>query len=533
MVPSIAYRSRETPLRHGASRTPRKLVLPSFSGGSTEQTYKPLRLIALHFLAVASLWYVSYFTPEPFALVVYLIATLMFLLSQRNAFWFALVFVLWQSPAFLFDNKLPLFSLGAHLSLDPRDVFAVAFLLKAMTQWKSASLFARPALALLSCVGVGLIISTLEPDFFIGPALNALRPFFYYALLLAFPLLVRTQQELLVIPTVLFPWVVVILMAQFHFMLTGTEVVNRFLPGTREEDIFFEVGRIPRPLPGGTNLLIACLILGLAFALSSVGGIKKAWLGSVVAACCVSFVISGTRQVVIFAVFVLVASLMLVKKRTGILAGISILCLIGLMGSPGGAVGDDPSVPASVNRLLELRSVQSGGIESIATGASRLEQTRSLLAVVGERPLLGWGFCQKGISSYNNNLGLANTLLLFGLVGTGVFAWFCARVLIVTLRASREGNLGSARMARIASVLAAGWLGLLMLFATVQDFLSGPPANIILVVLMAAFCDHYVRAATSERAHRVGRGTCGQPRGAVARPAGGPTPQPSGRLSGW
>jgi len=533
MVSSISCRSQEIPLRHGASGTPRKPVLFSFSGGSTERANKPLRLIALHFLAVASLWYVSYFTPEPFALVVYLIAILMFLLSQRNAFWFALVFVLWQSPAFLFENKLPLLSLGAHLSFDPRDVFAVAFLLKAMTQWKSASLFARPMLALLSCVGASLIISTAEPGFTIGPALTALRPFFYYTLLLAFPLLIRTQQELLVIPTVLFPWVGVILMAQFHFMLTGTEVVNRFLPGTREEDIFFEVGRIPRPLPGGGNLVIACLILGLALVLSGVGGIKRAWLASVVAACCVSFVISGTRQVVIFAVFVLVASLMLVKRRTGILAGISILGLIGLIGSPGGAVGDDPSVPASVSRLLELRGLQGGGIEAIATGAGRLEQARSLLAVVGERPLLGWGFCQKGLSALNTNLGVANTLLLFGLVGTGVFVWFCARVLIVTLRASLERNLASSRMARIASVLGAGWLGLLMLFATVQDFFSGPPANIILVVLVAGFCDHYVRAVKSERAHGVGQGTGGRMRGAVARPAGGPTLQPSGRLSRW
>jgi hypothetical protein len=451
------------------------------------------------------LWYVSYFTPKPFALVVYLIATLMFLLSQRNAFWFALVFVLCQSPAFLFDNRLPLFSLGAHLSLDPRDVFSTAFLLKATTQWNRSSLFARPTVALLSCVGVSFLLSTVEPDFAIGPAVSGLRPFFYYTLLLAIPVLIRTQQELLVIPTVLFPWVVVILMAQFHFMLTGTEVVNRFLPGSREEDVFFEMGGAPRPLPGGTGLVIACLILGLALLFSGVGGIKKAWLGSVVAASCVAFGISGTRQLVILAVFVLVASLMLVKKRTRLLACISILGLIGLIGSQGAAVRDDPTVPVSVNRLLGLRGVQSGGIGSVGEGLSRLEQAGSLLAMVGERPFLGWGFCQKGISSYNNNLGLPNTLLLFGLVGTGVFAWFCVRVLMASLSASLEGNLASPRMARIALVLGAGWLGLLMLFATVQDFFSGPPANIILVVLVAGFCDHYVRAVKSERVHRVGR----------------------------
>ena len=224
-------------LRRATGRPTSRLARPTTKGRAALAT---LRLIALEFGVVAVLWFASYRVPERTGILAYLLAIVVFVASRNDVFWLAVFFAMIQSPGYFFTKQLPLLSFAAHASFDPRDLFIIAFVGKAMASREGKpSLFRKPMYAVLAGIAFSFVFSIVAYPFNLGEAVSFVRPYFYYCLVFAFPFLINCEEQVILLIKLLMPWTLFIVATQVYCVLAGDELVNKVLPNTRVTPTFF------------------------------------------------------------------------------------------------------------------------------------------------------------------------------------------------------------------------------------------------------------------------------------------------------
>ena len=451
-------------------------------------------LPAANYTVVGLLWYFAYFVPSYIGILAFLLAIGIFLASKKEAFWFCVFFIIIQSPGFFFYNTLPLLSLGEHMSFDPRDLFAMAFLAKGFFKRASPpSALKNPVLALLAYVAFSFLLSWMTLPFALGPALNFLRPYFYYTLILAFPLVFKDPHEITRILYLIMSWTFFVFATQLYCWKTGGDLVNHFLPGSRVA-AFFLADLSVRPIPGGHLILIFSYMLSLALLMGEKREIPRAFLWVVLGQCFFSVLLSGTRSWSFLLTFVLLTAAL---KGARFVRGLAAFCLIGLLAVWGmGGFGSTSfgGFGVALKRVGELKQGAEGDFRKIDTAAERLTARDKLLVTIAEEPVFGWGFSTMGIESYNNDLGFDNTLLLFGVVGFFFFVTFQVRVILMLLESRKAALQSSAKgTGALFWGLIAGWSGLLLGYLTTQDLFTWYASAISAMCLFVAVAEHFGR----------------------------------------
>lgn len=451
-------------------------------------------LLASQVAVLAILWYCSYFTPKPVALLAYGVALAGSYLSRNRAFWFSVFFLIIQSPGFFFQQELPLFSLGPRASFDPRDLFVILVLFRAIVRSRQEPLaFSKPILALWAYVAFAFVLSMFLYPFSIGMALNFLRPYAYYGIAIAFPLTIWKEEEVDTLLKLLFPWVFFIVGMQVYCWREGTDLINRIIPETRIVALFAS-DRSVRPIPGGHLILVFVFLVGLALIIGRKGKFSTWLLWGAMSASLFGMILAGLRAWS----FILVATMLLSalgnRRFFGRLIWAAVLVPVALwMGHF--AIGVSGSaLSSSLARVAELELVFTGEGHKIDTAEDRIENANRITAAIKENPLIGWGFSIRAIQTYNNDVGFWNTLLLFGIPGLSIIIWLIISVILALSRGiARARSVGMDDHASLLYTLRCGWFILLIGYATLVDLFTWSFAMISFTSLYIALCDHYVK----------------------------------------
>jgi hypothetical protein len=451
-------------------------------------------LLLAQVAVLAILWYCSYFMPKAVGLMAYAGALAGVFYSRHRVFWFSVFFVIIQSPGYFFQKDLPLLSFGPRASFDPRDLFVILFLFRAVTRSRRAPLaFSKPILALLGYVAFSFVISMILYPFSLGMALNFLRPYVYYGIAIAFPLTFWKEEDVDTLVKLLLPWVFFIVAMQLYCFNQGKDLINRFLPETRVVALFVS-DRSVRPIPGGHLLLVLAFIVGLALIMGRSRKVPGWILWGAAGASLFGMILAGLRAWSFIFFIILLLSTFGNRRMFQRLMIAAILLPVALWVGQFAAGFSGSRISSSVERVSELEKVFTGEGHKIDTARDRIEHSVRITAAIRENPLIGWGFSTRAIQTYNNDVGFWNTLLLFGIPGFFVIIWLIVSVFgALTRGIARARETGMDHYVSLLSTLRYGWLGLLIGYATLVDIFTWSFAMISFISLYLALCDHYLK----------------------------------------
>ena len=482
------------------------------AGGSTRPRIRvraalgTLRVVALEFGVVAVLWFASYRLAPGVGILVYLLAIGAFAASHNEVFWLAVFFAVIQSPGYFFTNQLPLLSFGAHASFDPRDLFIIAFVLKAMASHLGRpSLFRRPMYAVFAGIAFSFVFSIVAYPFDPGAAVSFVRPYFYYCLLLAFPFLINREEQVVLLIKLLMPWTFFIVANQIYCLAAGGELINELLPETRASATFLLDSSV-RPIPGGHLILVISFILALSLLAAKHPAFTAPFLWLVSGTSYLGVILSGTRSwAFIFSLIAVLVALTSGRALWRLVVAATMLFAFTFVVDQARPEYRKRIAPA-VQRIGELEIATSGEIRSIDTADDRMNGLEAVLGAIQESPILGWGVSTVGLETFNNDLGFVNTILLVGVVGFSCFVVFVWSV-VSRLRAGarRASRLGTRNQAAFLRAMLAGWIGLLVGYLTIHDLFIWYFQNISFIALFIAICDFYLKGVRVSPAHLTAR----------------------------
>jgi hypothetical protein len=384
-----------------------------------------------------------YVVPNIVSYVFFTLLLFLFYRSNNNYFWFVLIFVLTDPPGGFFPGGdlnygLPMFRFPAYVTF--QELFIYVAFIKALSNGRHYTFIYKKPVVLLSVYLIFLFAFT----FLIGTStytlLKTIKWLLPWSLLYSIPRLINKKEEWDNFFSLLFPFVIIGLVAQIVQLLIGQPVANIF--GTNFEPVSGEVSRslgqfdisqydvsVARPLSSPYVNLI-CYIGSMFFLSSSKKVFSEKYLYMILIFAYFSILLTATRGWILAYSFVLIIYSVLINKRSRFFLRLGLpLILIGSI------IYFSPIIQSQLigvtNRMATLGLMVKGDITAGGTVKRINEYTPALLNIFYKSPILGWGFSDVFWSNKNGHAGQANLLMNVGIVGFLLFIYFWFKLITV------------------------------------------------------------------------------------------------------
>lgn len=374
-----------------------------------------------------------YLLPDIIAYIYFLVILFMFWKSQKNVFWFILVFFMLDPPGGLFPDDwnygLPIIP---KLNIRFIELFAVIAFFKALklrkiyifkTTYLNNFKFLLFTLFILIVYTVGSGISILSL-FIVFKAL------FIWSLIYSITILINSRIEWL------FFFKIIFVLGFISLGLQILALVLRFPPadllgsnfnpimdygnGIRKVKVIIDQNSLMRPI-GSSFITLTAYTGAMFFLKNKMNGFKINYLYLIIFSAYISIFITATRGWFIAFTLVLILfflSLGSIKKYVSVIL-ITILMLFILLSIP--------LIRSQFNnvldRLFTLEAVAQGDVSADGTN-ERGDYAIHLFNLWKDRPIFGWGFTDSFKANQNGHAGLANLLFNVGIFGVISFIVF-------------------------------------------------------------------------------------------------------------
>lgn len=398
-------------------------------------------------------------------------------LSKRYYFWIAFFFMLLQAPGYFFwfspTSHLPFFTIAPSVSLTPIDLFLVMMVAKGIIVKREVRFALRIPFIML---GVFLIFSLFR-GFLISESFSApvwyMRSSSYVLWGVVFVQFIKTKKDVFGFLRLFLPITFFILFTELYAVVTEELFIGRFDPEVKTEIIrYFLTGDI-RPMMEGVLAMFMGYI-GALVLLQHSGKERltaKMYFALVIAVGLTGAFISGSRVwLVIFLAVILGTYRKAVRERAKV-SLIVITCvalIVFLMWHQ--AVSREYLVDSAWERFAELGHFFKGTPQQINTLDPRLTDAQSLLGLIAEKPMLGYGLSDISRYIYDSDLGLINTILVFGITGFILFLILIVSYIKRMCFCLRQTEDRQAR--RVLEVLLVTFYAILLAYSTTWDFFS-------------------------------------------------------------
>lgn len=372
------------------------------------------------------------------------ILLLLFWRSEKNAFWFILVYFMLDPPGGLFppdiNYGLP-FIKGLNLRF--MELFTYVAFFKALKQ-KSRfnSMFYKPY-QLLLLLTILLILYTLFLNTSVLSIIITLKWLFVWSLIYSISKLIYTYDEWLFLFRMAFIIVFIGFLSQLLHLALGHQPAyllgTNFSPLMDYGDVVLDYMnpdeynlKAARPV-SCISIMQLALVGAMFFLQYKKEQFPKVYLYLVIILSYLSILLTATRgwfiafSVVIFLYFALIQKI----KRIAAIIILAVVLIPLLLEVP----IIKKQFQGSFKRLSTIESISKGDLSAGGTNA-RDEYSRDLINLWKESPLLGWGFTDIFKKYGNGHAGLANLLFSVGILGYIIFIYFWYKLFFTPILAN-------------------------------------------------------------------------------------------------
>lgn len=389
-----------------------------------------------------------YLLPDVFAYIYFGILLILFWRSDKNAFWFILVFLMLDPLSGLFPEDynygLP-FIKGINLRFIELFVY-VAFFKAIRRKNRFQSVFLRP-FQLLFFLTIFLLLYTLFLNSSIISIIIATKWIFIWSLIYTMPKLIDSFDEWTFFFRVAFIIVLVAFLSQVLQLALGYSPA--YLLGTnfspmmdygQGEFVLSEMDtseyNITEARPISSSSIILTGLIGAMFFLQYKRNIfPRRYLYLIIIMSYVSILLTATRGWFIAFSIVIFIYLVFIRKIKRIIPISLFVVLFILM------VLSIPilrkQLAGSVKRLSTIEAITSGDISAGGTNA-RGDYSIELMKLWKERPVLGWGFSEFYKEHSNGHAGLANLIFSVGIIGFLIFIYFWYKMFFIPITTDKR-----------------------------------------------------------------------------------------------
>ena len=425
------------------------------------------------------------------ALTLAILAGLYFtLFSFRHLLVAALILVVLSEEALgLFGSGgLPYVQVASGLRITLRDALLLVMLVVALISLRDRAekaLFMPPLLCIGAATALAFALGTLADGSTAAP-FQLLRPLFGFALYFIVVAAVQSRTELNWLVATIFVVVVASVVLQVGEQASGRGALSQdplALPtdGIRSVDVAGAVVASPASRAPQLLFLALFLALGCLFEWQSIR-----LHATIVVICLLGYIVALTRSWYLFIAAGTLTMLIVVRgwqARARFAAAIPIV--VAAVGSAalyaGGAAAHDPGnslLDQWLARSATLLAFQQESTFVIRLGALSWQWDQVLAA-----PLFGYGLSRVTNGLLNSDLGVINTLVVFGMVGTIPFLALIATGLHASIMTWRR--LPPSRERGYALGLLGAWVGLVVGYASDWDFVTNSSGPWFIVLALA------------------------------------------------
>ena len=462
--------------------------------------------LSLFLLIVVSV----YFAPPILNQMFFLVLLLLFWISKRDYFWFALIFVVCSKPGLLFFGRppfdihiVPIYSFTKGFSLTFFEIFFALALLKAFTKGRvKKPLLKKPLFYLLV-----YLIYLFFLSFFYGTDFQIMKSsvqgFVPLTLILSFPNLVNKKSDFNKFAHLVFIMIFIIFLSQLLMLSTGKNLHTLFAAessATRlqlEEDI--ENAGLLRAMPGGAMLILFSFIFSLFYIENKDYKGNKSYFYIILFFSVLETFLSATRGwIITFGIILLFYSIFVNKKKI-YLALYSMLIGLLIMGSFVVLPKLKSSAEYSWERVSTVQYLMRGDVTAGRTLSRIDKRLPRVLEGVAQNPVFGWGFSKTFEEYTDAHVGIFNVILQVGIIGLLLFLFLWIYFVKMVLLGIKNSNKKSS-FKNSLKVLIIAFIGLLILQFTTYSFFgfSLESDTIYFVVVFISFSEFFVKEAWRE-----------------------------------
>lgn len=374
---------------------------------------------------------------------------MLFWRSDKNAFWFILVFFMLDPPSGLFPEDynygLP-FLRGINVRFIELFVY-VAFLKAIKRKNKFQSVFIRP-FQLLFVLTVILMVYTLFLSSSFLSLIIATKWIFIWSLLYSVPQLIDSYDEWRFFFRMAFLIVFIAFLSQLLQLALGYS--PSYLLGTNFSPMMdygqgeFILSKMDtsgyniteaRPISSSSIILVG--LIGSMFFLQYKRNIfNKRYLYLVILISYFSILLTATRgwfiafSIVIFIYLFLIRKIKMIISISSVSTAILIIVFLSIPFLRNQLAG-------SMKRIATIEAIVEGDLSAGGTNA-RVDYSMELVKLWKENPILGWGFSEFYKEHGNGHAGLANLIFSAGIIGFVIFVYFWYKLFIIPLAADKK-----------------------------------------------------------------------------------------------
>lgn len=395
-----------------------------------------LLLLSLSFLSV-------YLLPRFVNMVIFLGFLVLIYRSRVDYLWLVWFFVIYDAPGLLFsagrkdELRLPIYPLGPGISIGFQDLFLFVYFLKAIFSKRQLSFVFKKEFTLFYIIGGFVFLYSFLLGMNFGILFQLIRTVLPWAWVLLMPYFINSQEQILKVSRLLFPFIFFALASQIYTYYTGS-YLDDLLQGGKGD--FLQVTENGEASRSASAVFITFFIFvqSFFFFLWKNRTFSKYYLATIIFTALLTIFLTATRGWIIAFLFISMGAFLFLSGnrlfkqtvRIAIIAGGLLLIL----------QYNFPIVKRQIKltyeRVITLQKLAEGDITAGGTLSRISERGPRVMAKVWESPLIGWGFSEDYYQYADGHVGNQTIMLNVGILGylylTGLLFYFCYKIWVLS-----------------------------------------------------------------------------------------------------
>ena len=435
----------------------------------------------------------SYNTDGFILLLYYVGITIAALLSKRDYFWIAFFYILSLEPAYLFWSSsdqafIPQIRAVSGISLTIFDLYLVGMFVKALSKPRVNSSFHFSSglrYTLFYLLLITLPISFIDLDS--NALLRNTRFLFYYSLIFSINKLLKNPAEVMKIALLSLPALVLIVYDQLYTYLNGELWITQFNPWFKGFRLMNVFSGTVRAVSAGLELGYTGLFVALVLRMQKDNESLGKYGNYIIALVAFAFFLSITRNLIVFLGLFLITSTFFKPSTLFRYVNIGVIFVILILLAQSMGFLNATFIDDALARFDILTKLAAGNIEQTDTFQSRIDnEFESVYSAFMTSPLLGVGLTGIFNNTFNTDVGVINTLMLLGVIGTSMLFFFLFRTLSLLLTEIRNPKNPDRDL---YIPVFASFIALIPLYLTLKDFFLVHPHKVFYLAIVLCFAD--------------------------------------------
>ena len=395
-----------------------------------------LLLLLLTFLSV-------YLLPKVANLFIFLVFLVIAYRSKADYLWLTWFFVINDAPGLLFsagkigDLRIPIYPIVPGISISFQDLFLFVYFLKAIFNRNHFSFVFKKEFIMFYLVGVVLFLYSFLLGMSVDINLHLIRAVLPWVWVMIVPCFIDSQQQIIKVSRMLFPFVFLALASQIYTYITGSYWDN-LLRGVGSDLVkITENGEVSRSA-SAVYITFFLFVQSFFFFLWKNKIFGKYYLATIIITALLTIFFTATRGWIIAFLFISLGALIFLSgnrifKQTIRIGAIAVLLLLGLQYY---FPIVKKQIKLSYERVSTLQTMTEGDITAGGTVSRISERSPRVMSKVWESPIIGWGFSTYYFQYADGHVGTQTIMLNVGILGylylTGLLFYFCYKIWVLS-----------------------------------------------------------------------------------------------------